>query len=144
VCGRPIAGSGSGVTLLLPGGAPAGATIGATIGAALASSAACLHSPTAGIVAVIFFVADQQFENSVLQPVVTSRTVNVNALVVIRSVLLGVELFGIVGVVLAIPVAGATPVAARAAGHEYHQGRLRLEVPFPPDDPLDADAADDR
>ena len=36
-----------------------------------------------------------------------SRTVQVNPLAVLLSVLLGVELFGFIGALLAIPVAGA-------------------------------------
>jgi len=100
--------------------------VGATIGAALAVFAAFLHSPTAGIVAVIFFVVYQQIENSALQPMVMSRTVQVNPLVVILSVLIGVEVFGITGALLAIPIVGALQVAVRAGWHEYHQDHLRI------------------
>jgi predicted PurR-regulated permease PerM len=100
--------------------------VGATIGAALAVFAAFLHSPTAGIVSLIFFIVYQQFENSVLQPMVMSRTVKVNPLMVILSVLVGVELFGFVGAVLAIPVAGAIQVAVKAGHREYYLSRLRI------------------
>jgi predicted PurR-regulated permease PerM len=84
--------------------------VGATLGAVVVIFAAFLHSPTAGIIAVIFFVAYQQFENSVLQVQIMARTVRVNPLAVILSVLLGVELFGFVGALLAIPAAGAMQV----------------------------------
>jgi predicted PurR-regulated permease PerM len=110
--------------------------VGATIGAALAVLAAFLHSPTAGIVSIIFFVVYQQFENSVLQPLVMSRTVKVNPLVVILSVLIGVEVLGFVGAILAIPIVGALQVAARAGRQEYYQDRLRIGEPLnsPPSD----------
>jgi len=72
----------------------------------------------------------QQFENSVLQPLVMARTVKVNPLVVIVSVLVGAELLGFTGAVLAIPVAGSLQVAAKAAWHE--RARERLEVPGDP------------
>ena len=101
--------------------------VGATIGAALAVFAAFLHSPTAGIVSIIFFVVYQQIENSVLQPMVMSRTVRVNPLAVILSVLIGVALFGIAGAVLAIPITGALQVAVKAGRHEYHQDHLRID-----------------
>ena len=101
--------------------------VGATIGAAVAVLAAFLHSPTAGIVAIIFFVIYQQVENNALQPMVMSRTVQVNPLVVILSVLIGVEVFGITGALLAIPFVGALQVAVRAGWHEYHQDHLRIE-----------------
>ncbi|MDQ1424150.1 MAG: hypothetical protein QOD72_1648, partial [Acidimicrobiaceae bacterium] len=59
--------------------------VGATLGAVVVIFAAFLHSPTAGIISLIFFVAYQQFENSVLQVMSMSRTVRVNPLAVILS-----------------------------------------------------------
>jgi predicted PurR-regulated permease PerM len=87
--------------------------VGATIGAVVAVLAAFLVSSTAGIVAIVFFVAYQQFENNVLQVLVMARTVHVSPLVVLLSVLLGVELFGVVGALLAVPLAGATAVVVK-------------------------------
>jgi len=98
-------------------------------GALVAVFAAFLHNSTAGVVAVIFFIVYQQFENSVLQPAVMSRTVRVSALVVILSVLLGVELFGIVGALLAIPVAGSVQIVVKAIRDERMRDRLHLAEP---------------
>ncbi len=84
--------------------------VGATLGAIAAVIAAFFVSPTAGIIALVFFALYQQFENSVLQTVIMSRTVRVNPLVVLLSVLIGVELFGFVGALLAVPMAGAATV----------------------------------
>jgi predicted PurR-regulated permease PerM len=101
--------------------------VGATIGAVVAVLAAFLHSPTAGIVALVFFVVYQQFENSVLQVQVMARTVHVNPLVVLLSVLVGVELFGFLGALLAIPVAGAIQVVGKAVARERRRRRLVLD-----------------
>jgi predicted PurR-regulated permease PerM len=87
--------------------------VGATLGAIAAVIAAFFVSPTAGIIALVFFVIYQQFENSVLQTVIMSRTVRVNPLVVLLSVLIGVELFGFIGALLAVPMAGATSVIVK-------------------------------
>lgn len=87
--------------------------VGATVGAVVAVIAAFLVSSTAGIVAIVFFVTYQQFENNVLQVVIMARTVKVNPLVVLLSVLVGVELFGFVGALLAVPLAGAAAVVAK-------------------------------
>ena len=100
--------------------------VGATLGAAVAVLAAYLHSPTAGAVALVFFVVYQQFENSVLQPNVMARTVKVNPLVVLLSVLAGVELFGFVGALLAIPIAGSVQVALKEIWGESRRDRLVL------------------
>jgi predicted PurR-regulated permease PerM len=73
---------------------------------------ALLHSPTAGIITAIVFLVYQQIENHVLNPVIMSRTVRLNPLWVILSVLAGAQLAGIIGALLAIPVAGALQVVA--------------------------------
>jgi predicted PurR-regulated permease PerM len=82
---------------------------------------ALLHSPVAGIVTLIVFLAYQQIENHVLNPVVMSRTVRMNPLWVLMSVLVGAKLgaqvgsaFGsFVGALLGIPIGGAIQVIAR-------------------------------
>jgi predicted PurR-regulated permease PerM len=55
------------------------------------------------LVVVIFFVVQQQFENHVLVPKVMSRQVGVSAVTVIVSLLIGGELLGILGAILAVP-----------------------------------------
>ena len=74
---------------------------------------ALLHSPSAGIVTGIVFLVYQQIENHILNPVIMSRTVRLNPLWVMLSVLVGARVGGIVGALLAIPVAGALQVVAR-------------------------------
>jgi predicted PurR-regulated permease PerM len=87
--------------------------VGATLGAAPAVLVALLHSTTAGIITLIVFIVYQQFENHVLQVTIMAKTVALKPLVVLVSVLVGVELFGIVGALLAIPVAGVIQVIGR-------------------------------
>ena len=82
---------------------------------------ALTHSLTAGIVTAAVFIAYQQVENHVLNPVIMSRTVKVNPLLVLLSVLVGASIGGWVGglfgsfvaALLAIPTAGAIQVIAR-------------------------------
>lgn len=95
--------------------------IGATIGAIPTIAIAFLHSTGAGIAALIFYVVYQQIENHFLQPVVMSRTVKLNPLGVLLSVLVGVELAGFVGALLAIPAAGAIQVVVRDLWDERQQ-----------------------
>ncbi len=71
--------------------------VGATIGAGIAVVAAYLHSPTAGLTALIFFIVYQQVENGVIYPWIMARKLKVNPLVILLSVLLGVELSGMLG-----------------------------------------------
>jgi len=95
------------------------------IGGALAGIPVVLfataHSLTAGVVTLIVFLVYTQVENHVLNPIVMSRTVKVNPLLVLVSILVGAEIgswiggiFGaFVGALLAIPGAGALQVLIR-------------------------------
>jgi predicted PurR-regulated permease PerM len=103
--------------------------VGATLGAVPAVLVAFLHSTTAGIVILIFFILYQQFENHVLQVTIMSRSVQLNPLAVLISVLVGVELFGILGALLAIPVAGVLQVVAVDLVTEH---RRRIAPPTTP------------
>jgi predicted PurR-regulated permease PerM len=110
--------------------------VGATVGAAVCVIAAYLHSPTAGLISVIFFVVYQQIENGVLYPWIMARKVNVNPLGILLSVLLAVEVFGILGALLAVPVSGALLVIVTAVRQEHKREQLVLPDNF--DDPVDA------
>ena len=83
---------------------------GATIAAILVTTVAFLHTTTAGIVVLVFFLVYQQLENHVLQPVVYGRTVKLSPLAVLIAVLVGAELAGVIGALAAIPVAGSIQV----------------------------------
>ncbi len=100
--------------------------VGATLGAIPAVLVAFLHSPAAGIATIVFYIVYQQFENHVLQTTVMSRSVDMNPLTVLISVLVGVQLFGILGALLAIPAAGVIQVIARDVWDEYG-GRFKDE-----------------
>src|SRR4051812_34404665 len=100
--------------------------IGATLGAVVVIIVALIHSVPAGIAAVAFFIVYQQFENHVLQVTIMSRTVSLNPLIVLMSVLFGVELFGLLGALLAIPIAGMIQVIGRDVWEERNRSRLQV------------------
>jgi predicted PurR-regulated permease PerM len=95
------------------------------IGGALAGIPTVLfataHSLTAGIVTLVVFLVYTQIENHVLNPVVMSRTVSVNPLLVLVSILIGASIgswlggtFGaFVAALISIPAAGAIQVIVR-------------------------------
>lgn len=65
------------------------------------------------VIVVVFFIAYQQFENHVLQPLVYGRTVQLSPLAVLCAVLIGAQLAGILGALLAIPIAGSVIAVVR-------------------------------
>jgi predicted PurR-regulated permease PerM len=106
--------------------------VGATLGAIPTVLVAFLHSTPVGIATLIFYVVYQQFENHVLQVTIMSRTLDVNPLTVLVSVLAGIELFGFLGALLALPVAGVIQVIVRNV-YDERRGRLKDEPTVGPE-----------
>ncbi|WP_082310255.1 AI-2E family transporter [Nonomuraea sp. SBT364] len=81
--------------------------IGAAIGAGVASIVGFFVSLPVGIACLVFFIAYQQVENYLIAPRVMKQSVDVPAAATIVAALIGGALLGIVGALLAIPVAAA-------------------------------------
>ena len=116
--------------------------VGATLGAIVSVGVSFIHSIPAGIGMLVVYIVYQQFENHVLQVSIMARTVRLNPLVVLVSVLIGVELFGLLGALLAIPAAGVIQVIGKDIYETHHAPPVGaaeepagdgLEVPGPGD-----------
>lgn len=72
------------------------------------------------LLVILFFIVQQQFENHVLVPKVMERQVGVSAVTVIVALLIGANLMGIAGAILAVPTAAILQVlfAFWVAGRE--------------------------
>lgn len=85
--------------------------IGFTIGGALVAVVACFHNFPGTLIAWgVLFIAYQQLQDRVVQPVFMRRAVRVHPAVAIAAVLAGAQLAGILGALLAIPVAASIGV----------------------------------
>lgn len=117
--------------------------VGATIAAVLIGVVTVFdHFPTATIIWAIWAIIYQQFENHVIQPQVQKRTVHVQPFVTIVAVLFGATLLGIIGALVAIPVAASIQILMR----EYWDWRtmsVRLDDGPPPELPADVPPDDD-
>ena len=88
--------------------------VGATIGGVIILLVTLFTDfPQATIIYGIFLICYQQFENNVLQPFIFKRTVNVHPLAVIVAILAGSSILGVVGALVAIPVAAAIQIMLR-------------------------------
>jgi predicted PurR-regulated permease PerM len=79
--------------------------VGATLGGALLVIVGLFVEPWKAVVLLVYIVVYQQAEGSVLQPLVYSKAVQLNGLVILVALLVGGQLLGIPGALLAIPVA---------------------------------------
>jgi predicted PurR-regulated permease PerM len=117
--------------------------IGATIGAVVVGVVTVFADfPTATIVWVIYSIVYQQIENTLIQPQIQKRAVNVHPFMVLVAVLFGSTLLGVLGALVAIPIAASVQIAVREwwdYRHDQHVAELTgarvVEPPPPPPEP---------
>lgn len=102
--------------------------VGATIGAIAIGIVTLFNDfPTSTLVWIVVAFLYQQVENNVIQPMVYRRTVSVQPLVVIIAILIGATLLGLLGALVAIPVAASLQIIARKRpGREEPEGAVLL------------------
>ena len=116
---------------------------GATLAAIVVTLVAFSDSSTAGVVVLAFMVVYQQIENHLIQPLIYGRTISLSPLAILISVLIGAEVAGVLGALVAIPVGGTIQILlahwlahrrAREAAAESDAGAaaLRPQPPQPP------------
>lgn len=87
--------------------------LGAAISAVLIIGIGFIDGAVTGLTCTAYYVTYQQFENYVLVPRVMSRSVDVPPTITIVAALVGGALLGVVGALLAIPVAAALLIVMR-------------------------------
>ena len=103
--------------------------VGATLGA-IAVGIVTLFSdfPVDTLIWAVFAIIYQQVENNIIQPRIQSRALQLDPLVVLIAVLFGSALAGVLGALLAIPVAASIQITI----HEYLALRRADGAPPPP------------
>jgi predicted PurR-regulated permease PerM len=105
--------------------------VGATIAAVLIGIfTVFVDFPTTTIIWTIWAIAYQQLENHLIQPQIQKRTVNVQPFITIVAVLFGATLLGVLGALVAIPIAASIQILLR----EYVDLRT-LSIKAPPPEP---------
>ena len=116
--------------------------VGATLGAIVVGVITLFTDfPTATIIWVIYSVIYQQVENTVIQPRIQARAVELQPFLVLVSVLFGSTLFGILGALLAIPFAASIQICFRE--YENYRAAVRVGVPIESAIPPPPEADDD-
>jgi predicted PurR-regulated permease PerM len=101
--------------------------VGATIAAVLVAIVTLFADfPIDTIIWVIWAIAYQQIENAVIQPQIQRRALDINPFIVLVSVLFGSTLFGILGALLAIPIAASVQIAVLEWWALRQSGRAEL------------------
>jgi predicted PurR-regulated permease PerM len=99
--------------------------VGATAAAIVIGAVTLFNDfPTDTIIWTIWAIVYQQIENNLIQPQIQRRTVRVQPFIVLVAVLFGSTLLGIVGAIVAIPLAASVQIAVR----EWWEWRQELKV----------------
>lgn len=99
--------------------------VGHTIGAIIATLVALFTSPTAAIIVLAYYILYQQIENVFIQPKIQANSTDMSPLLVFGSVVVGVSFSGLLGGLVAIPVAGCIRIALL----EYLRSRDLINAP---------------
>jgi predicted PurR-regulated permease PerM len=107
--------------------------VGATIAAVLIGIVTLFDNfPTVTIIWAIWAIVYQQLENHLIQPQIQKRTVKVQPFITIVAVLFGGTLLGVLGAIVAIPIAASIQILLR----EYVDLRtMSIKSPEPPPPP---------
>jgi predicted PurR-regulated permease PerM len=88
--------------------------VGATIAAVLIGVVTLFEDfPTTTIIWTVWAIVYQQLENNLIQPQIQKRTVNVHPFITIVAVLFGGTLLGVLGAIVAIPLAASIQILFR-------------------------------
>ena len=103
---------------------------GATIAGALISLLLFFNNMTAGVIYAIYFVIYQQIENNFVSPSIQSKKVELSALTVLVAVTIGLYVGGLLGGLVAIPVAGVVKVLLDNYLEQVKSKRVENEKPL--------------
>ena len=73
---------------------------------------------------ILAFVMMKLIDDSIIQPLVVARSVNMHPLLVLLAVIIGGKFFGILGMLLSVPVTGFAKVALYAGIENFRRYRL--------------------
>jgi predicted PurR-regulated permease PerM len=99
--------------------------IGNTIGAGIVTLVALTQSPSAALFVLAYYIIYQQIENIFIQPRIQANSTNMSPLLVFASVVIGISFGGILGGLVAIPVAGCIRISVL----EYLRSRNLIDAP---------------
>jgi predicted PurR-regulated permease PerM len=107
--------------------------IGATIAAVIIGVVTLFNDfPTVTIIWAIWAIVYQQLENNFVQPQIQRRTVNVQPFVVLVAVLFGQTLLGVLGALVAIPIAASIQITIREWWNYRQELSAEAETPLEP------------
>lgn len=98
--------------------------VGAVVGAIPAVLVAFTISPLKALFVVIFFVILQTLLGNIIGPQVMKKAVGVSPIIILIAALVGYTLLGVVGVILAVPIAAVIDVVYESQGSDFVKEKI--------------------
>lgn len=100
--------------------------IGTYLAASVPLIVAVLHDPKSALLLLIFIIVYQQIENYILSPKITAHTMELHPAIAFGAAIIGASIAGIVGALLALPIAAIAQegVGAYSRRHELVDSRM--------------------
>lgn len=96
-----------GITLFLSSTIP---MFGTTIGLIITVLFMVIYSWQAALIFTIYYLIYQQIEGNIIGPMIQSKRVDMSTLLILASITLGTFMFGLLGGIIAIPIAGCIKI----------------------------------
>ncbi len=105
--------------------------VGAIIGSSIAALLIAFSSPIAAIIFLVYCVIYQQIENQIIIPKIQSKNINLSTLTTLIAVTIGIYWGGIVGGLIAIPIAGIIKVVVDEFSDEVDYELFKTPIKKP-------------
>ncbi len=103
---------------------------GAIIGGVIITLLLSFNAVGAALVYLVFFIVYQQIENNFISPTIQSKRLELSPLAILAAVTVGLYLFGIIGGVISIPIAGCIKVLIDDYLHHAAAERRKSDSPL--------------
>jgi len=106
----------AGVCMIIP-------VFGRVVAAIIALPIVLNQSPALALFLIIYYFAISQVENNIMVPLFMNKAVGLSPIMIIFSLLVGFQLMGVLGLVLAVPIATIIAIFAKDLGRRIHSSR---------------------
>lgn len=103
---------------------------GAVVGAVLVSFLLALNNWTAAVIFLAFYIVYQQIEANYISPKIQSKQLDLSPLAILIAVTIGLYLFGMIGGIISIPIAGCIKVLVEDYFVRAKKNRIESEKPL--------------
>ena len=79
---------------------------GQFIGGTLVTLILATTNPLAGVIFAVVYILYAQIENNLIAPKIQGNALNLPAVAILCAVVIGMYMFGLIGAIVAIPIAG--------------------------------------